>query len=864
MPLGKRQRKVLLGFGIFLGIIILLIVSLPLWFPWVARPVASKQGAHYSRYERLSYNRFAVEGVGFTNEGVQFRARRVEGLTPSIWSWRIISPSAKEQHPFLNIEGWELDLLPSAKTNQASTSVYTNIQQAAEALRTVERLIPAATLSNGTLRIQSTALNVRNLRFEHGELRGQVEWPEGKQSATVTANFTNLPSWQAQIQSDTLHLQGTVDFTARTNAGIVQSTWLWWSNQIELSAQFGREGVLPESAVMRVQQFRVPAETVRLLGYQDITGSVDAKWEKGQFAVNVSAKATPLSAETNLPPVSVDLHSRGDTNAAVISSAIISSPWLRAELSKELTLHFNGQLLREPATMKLAADLSQQPWAKLEGKINGEADFSPGSGKFPAAQFTISGVDLGGYRIQAKTFTVKGGLNWPWLEVTNVNAVLDDGSTVEVAGKMDLEKQIIDGAKVHLKGKFAQRWLPDGYSYEDLSLNANAQGPLKQLAHNGELEIANLTSPQTRPLQLKVGWIGEQINLRRAEVTIAASNSTLAAVFSIATNQQPSLTNIAINLEKLSLQKAGNSALELEKPATILMGKGETNRWLLRVSDFNWRGPSGGIAMQSELDWPRAGDAHVTGDNLRSDLLDDFFNFHTEKFEIGKLDATAGWTNGPLTFRVEVAGSGVVGGGARAAPAETRQIRSPVIPERRLEETQPVVQLGGPVSLQMLVMGDQSGIAISNLVVNSETSAVAVAHGFLPATINPSATNMFQLAVEKPLNLEVMTKPQSVLWQKLRDLSGVVLRDPNLNVNLSGTWREPNGGVRAEAEEVQFPGTNKFIPKIEKLKMDLKLSPQVARISECKFLVQGQPVTLGGELPLEKSFWENLGKKKGA
>ena len=95
----------------------------------------------------------------------------------------------------MNVEGWELDLLPSVKTNKASTSVYTNIQQAAEALRMVERLIPVVTLSNGTIRIQAIVLNVRNLRFDHGELRGQVEWPEGKQSATVIANFTNLLSW---------------------------------------------------------------------------------------------------------------------------------------------------------------------------------------------------------------------------------------------------------------------------------------------------------------------------------------------------------------------------------------------------------------------------------------------------------------------------------------------------------------------------------------------------------------------------------------------------------------------------------------------------------------------------------------------
>src|SRR5215475_6585615 len=122
MPLGKRQRRVLLGLGIFLAGIVVLLIVLPLWFPWIMRPIASKQGAHFTRFERVGYRRFAVEGVGFTNDAIRFRAERLEGLVPSIWYWRIISSSAK-QNAFLRVSGWELDLLPSTKTNEAKVSV---------------------------------------------------------------------------------------------------------------------------------------------------------------------------------------------------------------------------------------------------------------------------------------------------------------------------------------------------------------------------------------------------------------------------------------------------------------------------------------------------------------------------------------------------------------------------------------------------------------------------------------------------------------------------------------------------------------------------------------------------------------------
>ena len=866
MPLGKRQRRVLLGLGIFLAAIIVLLLSLPLWFPWLLRPIAAKNGARYARFERLGYRRFAVEGVVFTNNAIRFRAERMEGLVPSVWYWRVLSSSAMQQDAFVRVSGWALDVSPartnlsqSAKTNQSAVSMHTNVQDVAEVLNEVKHWIPAATVSNGTLRIESTVLKVPSLNWAQETAQGEFEWPEKKQSAMVIANLTNLPSWRARIESESLHLQGSVDFSAHANMDVLQSTWLWWSNQIELRAQFGRDGVLPDTAVLRARQLRVPAELVQLPGYQAITGSFAGKWEKGQFAVDINAQAAPLKAETNLPPVSVDLHGRGDTNAAVIASAIISSPWLKAELSKEVTLHFHGELLREPASMKLAADLSKQPWAKLEGNVGGEAEFSPNGAKWPTARFTISGSDIASYGIQTKSLAVTGGFSWPWLEITNANAMVDDRSAVAVAGKFDVENKILDGATLQLTGPLAGRWLPSGYWYENLSFKANAQGPLTNLAHSGELAVTNFTGPQTRPLQLKANWSGEQINLTRAEVSIAASNSILSTVFSMATNQEPSLTNVAINLDKLSLQKAGKSVLELEKAASLVIGKGETNRWLLQVTGFNWRGSRGGIGVESTVDWPAAGEAHVSGENLQSDLFDDFLNFRTEEFEIGKLDAEAGWTNGPLVFRVEIAGSGVIGASEQSSQTDSRRIRAPVVPERQLDEA----QLRGPVFLQMLVMGDQNGVAISNLVVNTATSTVASAHGFLPATLNPAAqSNRINLALDRPLNLDITTRPQSVVWQKLADFTGVVLHEPNLNINLAGTWQEPKGEVKAEMREVQLPWTNQILPKIEELKLDIQLSPQIAKVNECNFRVQGQPVTLTGELPLEKAFWNNLKSKK--
>src|SRR5205085_2190800 len=135
--------------------------------------------------------------------------------------------------------------------------------------------------------------------------------------------------------------------------------------------------------------------------------------------------------------------------------------------------------------------------------------------------------------------------------------------------------------------------------------------------------------------------------------------------------------------------------------------------------------------------------------------------------------------------------------------------------------------------------GNANGIAISNLVVNSATSAVAVAHGNLPLTFRPGApTNQIHFDSEKPLQLIASAQPNAVFWDALADWTGMVLRDPNLNANISGTWPTALGKIQLQAQQIQFRKGAKRIPKLEALRLDVQLDRQQARVAECQVLVE--------------------------
>src|SRR5207245_11255248 len=91
---------------------------------------------------------------------------------------------------------------------------------------------------------------------------------------------------------------------------------------------------------------------------------------------------------------------------------------------------------------------------------------------------------------------------------------------------------------------------------------------------------------------------------------------------------------------------------------------------------------------------------------------------------------------------------------------------------------------------------------------------------------------------------------------------GMVLRDTNLSVNVSGTWPAARGEIQLQAQQIQFRKSAKRIPTLEALRLAVQLDRQQARVAECQLLVQGQPVTLTGEIPLGENFWARLGERK--
>jgi hypothetical protein len=237
------------------------------------------------------------------------------------------------------------------------------------------------------------------------------------------------------------------------------------------------------------------------------------------------------------------------------------------------------------------------------------------------------------------------------------------------------------------------------------------------------------------------------------------------------------------------------------------------------------------------------------------DLLSTFAKTNLPQINIENLGLSADWTNGPMRFAADAIGSGTP---RSAVPGHTPSASNGSKQDLNAGER----ILAVPLTFELKLQGDEHGIVISNLVVNSSTSDVVSVRGFLPVTILPATTNLLSLDSKQRLNVEATVRPQAFFWQDLSDMSGVKLQDPSLDLSLSGTWSAPSGKILFGAKAIQLSQTNTSQLSLEDLRLDLSLNGESVRLTEGQVLVQGQHVRVEGELPLGRAWWTAVTAKK--
>jgi translocation and assembly module TamB len=859
MPFGKGRRKLFWVLGFLLIGFATLLLLLPVWFPWALRPLASKAGAHFSTYERLGYARFSLHSLDLTNQSLILHVHQLDAFVPSVWLWKLSTGRKAGSTPFLRVDTWDCDLPP---TGNANSPLFSQVQDAATALGTVRDWVPKAALSRGTVRSGTTVLRIPDATWTKGHVQAAIQLPPEASGQFLDARLTPARPFDLEIQLPALRLESTIVLSTNLSGLDLQSSTVWESNRFELQAHFGRADTLPDTASLRAQDLRIPGSSIKLPYYSELTGSLLAEWKHGQFAVGLTAAARPATDQTNLPSVDINLHVRGDTNSATVDKLAINLPFAEATLSNSASLTFTSPYLRGPASLNLNADLARQQWVPLTGRIAGVVEVSPGADKVPGASLRLTATNVGLATLKASAIEVSARFGWPLLEVTRANAHFDDGSAAALSGKIDLDKLSVSDGQFQFRGPLGRRWLPQGYSYGNVSASGTFEGPLDKLLHAGRLEADRVVTPMLQPLALSARWNGQAKDLQDFELNLSNTNSSVAVLGALVTS--PDL--IELKLRSLSLATNHLPALDLAEPVIITFAPKSAAEWRLDLTPLRWVGHGGEITAQASLQWPNQGAVQFSVQDFALELLAGLSKNALPNVAVRRLSAYANWTNGPASVGLDFSGTGLANPARservqitqQTQPSTTSSLAQPITPELATEGL-----LSTPLNLELRLKGDAHGIILSNLVVNSPTSAVVAARGFLPLTFTPGlVTNGFNIDSQQPLVLNASVHPEAFFWETLAEFTGVRLEEPNLSLDLSGTWKAPAGLLTFRARRIKLKQAKLEQLNLEDLRFALVLDREKARLNEGQLLVQGQRLSFTGELPLGENSWIELAKKK--
>jgi translocation and assembly module TamB len=831
----KSARRILFGLALLFALGALGALALPLWLPWVLGPGAAKAGVRYSSYEREGYGRFVLHAVQYRGHGVEFRAGRVEGLLPFGWLWERYA--APDRTTFVLVEAWSLRLTSetqqasarSSPTDRKTNSVVTVLREARTNLFLVESWVPRAELRRGIVQLPSGQLELPALHWMAGQLTGEIVAPALGQRASFQAKLPVNASWQ--LSTSVRPLQAEVDLTFQSEADRVemQGAILWRTNRMAVTAEFPEQGWPPRVASVTADKFRIPASLLGLGGYQDLSGSLAARWTNGQFRIDLNAQAQPVpTAQGALSPVTAALRASGDTNLVRVEEATLRAPWLRAELSQGAAFDFKGHMLSAEVLFRLQAELSQQPWIKARGALTGGALIRRSTREFPDVAVELSGKGLESVGLRADTLDVKGSLSWPWMEISRAEVHFAEGASAALIGKGNLQDRFLTNGVLHLEGKLGAKLLPAGIDYQRVLVHADFRGPINRLSHSGLLEVDGLLVPSSTNLNVRAQWRGKQTDLEHFTASVSAGKTLL----SMGGSAQAEQGQAGLRFEELSLTQANELLYTLDRPFSVsldrdqLRSKAASRQWLLVLQPVHWQGPQRSLALEADIAWPSHGTFRGAVERFDTALFAGLFRTAPPSFRLDQLNLAGQWSNGPVQFQMEARGE------------------LPVKDQKAL-------------AAQVRAHGDAQGLVVEQFQVTSGPVSVISGQGSFPLRVDPTnSSRVLVIDDRQPVEVHALTAPNQVFWDEIAAWTRVGLADPRVQLDVSGPLRAPTGKLTATVAAIRPQGlwTNRELPRMENLRAQLDLTSAAVRLETLQLLLEGQPVALSGYVPLGTDY----------
>ncbi|WP_175414898.1 translocation/assembly module TamB domain-containing protein [Nibricoccus aquaticus] len=806
----SRLRRFLLGAAMCVFVLLVALVTTPWWWVPAVRSLLARQGVTFARFETLGYSRFALHDVRFQNASTPVTATvaRVEADTPLLW---FVHATFSQPGPVL-IETWQVNAhasdkkspSPSASTIDGWPALRLQLN---ETLATLQRWLPEARATNGTLLYEKQKLIVASLNWLAREGRltadgltthdqiahAELRWHSDNRQLTFSATTTDQ-QWSASLASTDDTVTGQLHL---------------WKQPVDFLASFPARGWIPQEASLTAARLLVPGRTVGLgEHYPTLPSTARIVWKEARFTLELNAEGQP-AANQSAPPLQLALAGHGDTETLRIERFDITLPGTSARLLAPIVIDREAQIRSGASQFSLESDLEKLPGLEnLRGKITGRVLVEPTSGgeprltaKLEASKITAPDFDLKSAVFEAEQLGTR-------LTIKNARLAFADGSEAELHGVWNWRERTLTGGQLEadIKPAAFARWLPPSLTFARLKISAEAQGRWPDLTHSGKIALSDLATGTPKPISASAEWTGTgpATDTLTAEIKTGDTSAVLKG----------RLTRTEATLDSLALTLPDAPTLTLAQPARI--------RWQpsLSIETLDLTGDAARLSFAWSTLQTRSARIDLAG--LRSEWLRDFLPSTWPRWQLESATLEGRWPEGPFEGTTRVLG----------------QIEIAKDKNARIELT---------------ARAQPSSLRIDRLLVSDENGSVLEARGAAPLIITPATAPFWKLDPNSNWSLTADTTPGSPFWTAQAEASGIKLRSPRLTARIEGSVKKPDARISLQADEIAFDRIR--LPTLSQLDARLVLDAGRVDLEKLSLLVAGQPLSASGRTLVQADQW---------
>lgn len=799
-----RRLAIILGW-LAAGVLIALAV-LPWWLGPALKTVGQHYGASFRNYERVGYARFAVRDVEVTQANVKVHVARAETETPVLWLFH-----RWFGQPAAIVAGeWRVDVQPSSTPTPPTPDAGAMRLRAIlfKVANALDRWVPRATIGPGAVTWKGGGLHIDAAEWQDRTLIARP-LRVGTQAAEVQAQFTRDDRIVLTARSTTEYAWSVAAESSRDEITGEASIW---EQRAPFSAKFAPRGWMPETLRAQLEHWVIPAAKLQLgESYALLRGDARLDWQAGKLEVSADLAGEALP-EKKAPPLTTKIHASGDGESIAVDSLLINIPGAVARLTEPVAFSRKGTG-GASSHFSLEIDLAKLPWIpEAQGKISGEAQLVPVAGSFPRIEGIFRADNLLVRDFSVARFSTAATLEWPQLKFTDVIVGFAEGGQLTGRGALDLAARQLTDVAVEgvLHRSIVAPWLPEQLRFEAVTITAHAQGPLLAPDHEGKVQVADFRFPPLNPLNAIANWHGKGSALEISEAVFEAGASRVT----LAGKVDPR----GAEVDRLRLETSGQERLSLQEAAQI--------KWSpqVRTSEVRFTGPEASLSLQATTG--ERGQVSFVANHFPSAWLSDFANVPGPEWQLTTLEGEGEWDQGPARFSVH------------------GELAVTLAPERF-------------ANVFLAAANEGDGMKIESLRVAEGTSSIVDASGQLPIALYPGSGEKLRLEKNAPLRLHAVTANNPDFWKKLTEATGLEFQDPEVSIDLTGTWEQPQGTVAAKARRVAAdPRRIKFpFPTVEGLDAYASADANGLKLERFTVQIEGQTVRASGALPLTVKQW---------